>query len=136
MGFSKQNFTPTFEVVSRVPKAHGGGEIKLTLRVATTLEYEAVRTVFLGKTEAERTPETVLQTVRQFVCAQLTAVSGIEDFPVDEKTTLSTRALDYFTETDADLQEFFDTLLMAAWINHKDLSEPETFPRNLPSDSA
>jgi hypothetical protein len=136
--FSKSKFCSEIEVKFAVPKAYGGGLIVLALSIATNAEYENVRQAFLALPEAERTGGRVLEVIRRFVCSLLLREPvGIEDFPKKDfqgGNSLLSRALDYFTDNEPELQDFFDEILLTAWTMHKELSEPDTFPRPV-SDS-
>lgn len=133
--FSKQNFSPEIEVKVAIPKAYGGGNIVLPLSIARNDEYERIRLSFVAKPETERTGEAVMETVRGFICSLLRRQpEGIKDFPtqtfrpeVENKTDLYFRALDYFTNNEPELQEFFDGIFMTAWLEHRRLAEPEDF---------
>ncbi|HEX8288036.1 MAG TPA: hypothetical protein VF556_08575 [Pyrinomonadaceae bacterium] len=142
--FSKGNFSPEILVKVAIPKAYGGGEIVLPLSIARNDDYERIRLSFVAKPETERTGEVVMETIRSFICALLRRQpEGIKDFPiqtlrpeVENKTALYFRALDYFTNNEPDLQEFFDGIFMTAWLIHKELAEPETFPGTVPDSGA
>jgi hypothetical protein len=132
--FCKENFSPEILVKVGIPKAYGGGEIVLPLRIARNDEYEQIRLQFVAKPESERTGEDVMNAIRGFVCALLRREpEGISDFPKaaenEAEPSLSQRAFRYFTNNEPELQEYFDGILLTAWTAHKGLSEPETFPR-------
>lgn len=132
MAFSKDKFFPSIAVKFDFPRAFGGGRCELSLAMVRTREYEIFRLALVSLTEEERTPEVIANAVRSFVCAQMDGEPvGLEDFPAPKEETdaptLFERAMKYFSGNAPALQEFLDTIMMTAWLAHKEATEPDTF---------
>lgn len=144
MSFSKDNFLKsTIDITCRLPKEYQDDEtdaaVTFSFRRWTKAEESEMTAENLARPDAEPSFEDNFAGIKSNIFKLLAREPvGFDDFPTDSNLSLETRARAYFESGDntADLQNLFDSMLLAVWNGYREELNPMTFFRRFQGNSA